>query len=114
MVELLYLISTTVCFGETDKCYPDCKAKCQSNNKYYLKDRLNMKFPILSENLQTITTIFNSKIVSISSKDFLVDYARIDILDENIDQINSIVQKVLNGNRLEGTNYTNGNLNREI
>ena len=73
-----------------------------------------MKFPILSENLQTITTIFNSKIVSISSKDFLVDYARIDILDENIDQINSIVQKVLNGNRLEGTNYTNGNLNREI
>ena len=114
MVELLYLISTTVCFGETDKCYPDCKAKCQSNNEYYLKDRLNMKFPILSENLQTITTIFNSKIVSISSKDFLVDYARIDILDENIDQINSIVQKVLNGNRLEGTNYTNGNLNREI
>ena len=24
--------------GETDKCYPTCKAKCTSNSSYYLKD----------------------------------------------------------------------------
>ena len=114
MDELLCLTSIIAYFGETDKCYPDCKAKCQSNNKYYLKDRLNMKFPILTENIQTVTTIFNSKITSISPKDFSVDYARIDILDEDISQINNIVETILNGKRLEGKNYTNGNLNRQI
>ncbi len=73
-----------------------------------------MKFPIMPDNIQTVTTLFNSKITSISPKDFSVDYARIDILDEPISKINEIVQIVKSGKRLEGKNYTNGNLNREI
>ena len=73
-----------------------------------------MKFRIIPDNIQTVTTIFNSKITSISPKDFSVDYARIDILDEPISKINEIVQIVKSGKRLEGKNYTNGNLNREI
>ena len=73
-----------------------------------------MKFPIMPDNIQTVTTLFNSKITSISPKDFSVDYARIDILDESISKINEIVQIVKSGKRLEGKNYTNGNLNREI
>lgn len=100
--------------GETDKCYPTCKQKCNSKNFYLLKDRLNMTFQISPDNIQTVTTIYNSKITSISPSDFNINFARIDILNENIDEINNIVLKVKNGERLEGKNYTNGNLNREI
>lgn len=100
--------------GETDKCYPTCNQKCNSKNSYLLKDRLNMTFQISPDNIQTVTTIYNSKITSISPSDFNINFARIDILDENIDEINNIVLKVKNGERLEGKNYTNGNLNREI
>ena len=35
-------------------------------------------------------------------------------LDEDILEINHIIQKVKLGNKLEGKEYTNGNLNREI
>lgn len=100
--------------GETDKCYPTCNQKCNGKNSYLLKDRLNMTFQISPDNIQTVTTIYNSKITSISPSDFNINFARIDILDENIDEINNIVSKVRNGERLEGKNYTNGNLNREI
>lgn len=70
-----------------------------------------MKFPIMPDNVQTVTTLFNSKITSISPKEFSINYARIDILDEDIFQINNIVQAVKKGKRLEGKDYTNGNLN---
>lgn len=100
--------------GETDKCYPTCKQKCNSKNSYLLKDRLNMTFQISPDNIQTVTTIYNSKITSISPSDFNINFTRIDILNENTDEINNIVLKVKNGERLEGKNYTNGNLNREI
>ena len=109
------VLNTNYCLlGETNKCYPDCSARCQSQNSYFLKDRLNMSFPIMPDNVQTVTTIFNSKISSISPKDFDVDYARIDILNEDISQINNIVNIVKSGKRLEGKEYTNGNLNRTI
>ena len=62
-----------------------------------------MKFRILPDNIQSVTTIFNSKTTSISPKDFNVDFARIDIINV-----------IKSGNRLEGIEYTNGNLNREI
>lgn len=109
------LINMNYCLlGETDKCYPDCKARCQNEHSYYLKDRLNMNFPILPDNIQTVTTLFNSKITSISPQDFAINFARIDILDETISEINHIVDTVKSGKRLEGKEYTNGNLNREI
>jgi len=100
--------------GETNKCYPTCKVRCMSDNNYYLKDRLNMKFKIMPDNIQTVTTIYNSKTTSISAKEFNIDFARIDILDENIEEINSIIKTIKSGKRLEGKDYTNGNLNREI
>ena len=109
------LMNMSYCLlGQTNKCYPTCTSKCNSNNSYYLKDRLNMNFRILFDNIQTISTIYNSKITSISSEDFNINCARIDILDETIYEINYIVSQVLEGKRLEGKIYTNGNLNREI
>ena len=73
-----------------------------------------MKFRIMPDNIQTVTTIFNSKTTSFSIKDFNVDFARIDILDENINEINNIIQTVKSGKRFEGKDYTNANLNRII
>ena len=35
-----------------------------------------MKFRILPDNIQSVTTIFNSKTTSISPKDFNVDFAK--------------------------------------
>lgn len=109
------LLTMNYCLlGETDKCYPTCKAKCNSNHHYYLKDRLHMDFDIVPDNIQTVTTLFNSKVTSITPKDFDIDFARVDIMNENIDEINKIVEQVQLGKRLEGKQYTNGNLNREI
>ena len=56
-----------------------------------------MLFPVMPDNIQTVTTVFNSKVSSISAKNFPVDYARIDILDENISQINAIIEKAKKG-----------------
>ena len=101
--------------GRSNKCYKECTKNCQNlNKKFYLKDRLNLKFRVIPDNIDTISTIYNSKITSITWKDFNVDNLRIDILDENIDTINLIVSKVLNNKRFEGKDYTNANLNKEI
>ena len=109
------LMSSNYCLlGVTNKCYPTCGQNCNQNKKYYLKDRLGLDFRILPDNIQTVTTIYNSKITSLNSSDFSVSSYRIDILDENVDEINQITSTVLSGNRLEGKTYTNGNLNREI
>ena len=111
----LPLMHTHYCLlGKTNSCYPECSAKCNSKNKYYLQDRLDMKFRILPDNIQTVTTIFNCKTLSIIPSDFPVDSVRIDILDENILEINKIVEMVKHNKRFEGKDFTNGNLNREI
>ena len=109
------LLNMNYCLlGETDKCYPTCKQRCITNNKYELKDRLHMNFRILPDNIQTVTTIFNSKITSIYPKEFNIDYARIDVLDETIEEINEIIHRVHNNQRFDGNLYTNGNLNKDI
>ena len=100
--------------GKSNKCYPKCDSKCNQNANYYLKDRLGMQFLIIPDNIQTVSTIYNSKITSIVPTDFNVDSVRIDILNESIEQINTIIETIKLGNRFEGNDYTNGNLNREI
>lgn len=109
------LLNMNYCLlGETDLCYPNCKQRCQSSHVYELKDRLNMKFKILPDNIQTVTTIFNSKITSIAPKGFDISHQRIDILEESIEEINDIIEIVKQQKRLEGQEYTNGNLNKTI
>lgn len=101
--------------GKANKCYPNCDAKCNSCNRYYLKDRLGLNFEVIPDNIQTVTTIYNSKTTSIESTDFVsTNVFRIDIIDESIDDINNIVSVVKSGNRFEGKDFTNGNLNREV
>ena len=74
----------------------------------------NLKFRIVPDNIQTVTTIYNSKTTSISPKDFDINFARIDILDEKISEINEIINTVKKGNKFEGKDFTSGNLNRTI
>ena len=105
--------------GKANKCYPTCDAKCKSNHKYFLHDRLGMDFRILFDNIQTVSTIYNSKITSLALEDFnsqgfVINCARVDFLDESIDEMNSVISQVKAGKRLEGKCYTNGNLNRTI
>lgn len=110
------LMTSSYCLlGKTNKCYPECTQKCKLNNNYYLKDRMNFLFRIIPDNIQTITTIYNSKTNFIDTNEIPnIDNFRIDILDENIEEINQIINSVKNGIRLEGKNYTNGNLKRNV
>ena len=75
---------------------------------------MNVNFRIIPDNIDTVTTIYNCKITSIASDEFNVSSLRIDILDESIDEINKIINTVKLRKKLEGKNYTNGNLQREI
>lgn len=109
------LMTSNYCLlGKSNKCYSSCSHKCNSSNKYYLKDRLGFLFRAIPDNIQTVTTIYNSKITSIEHKSLNIDYARIDVLDEDISEINNIIDIVSSGNKLEGNIYTNGNFNKEI
>ena len=98
--------------GRTNKCYPDCLMNCKSSNKYYLKDRMGFLFRIIPDNIQTVTTIYNSKTTFLDVTNLNVNSLRIDILDENVDEINKIIDCIRTGNRFEGQGYTNGNFNR--
>ena len=100
--------------GITNKCYPECMMRCRTNNKYYLIDRLGFKFRILPDNVQTVTTIFNSKATCITHVETGIDFVRIDLLDESIDEINKIAKASVTLEKLEGKQYTYGNLNREV
>ena len=109
------VMTTNYCLlGKSNKCYTDCKHQCLTDSKFYLKDRLGMEFRFIPDNNQAITTIYNSKTTSIQYNNFNIDFARIDILDENIDKINKIIDNVKNDIRFEGKDFTNGNLKREM
>ena len=101
--------------GKSNRCYPECKMRCNTDNNYYLKDRLNLKFPIEPDNIQTVSTLYNSKITSIASNDFEnITSLRIDILEENISEMQQIIDTVTKGEKLKGNQYTNANLNKDI
>ena len=100
--------------GKTNKCYSSCKHLCNTNSKFYIKDRLGFLFRIIPDNIDTVTTIYNSKITSIEHQNINVYSVRIDALDESIEELNSIINIVKTGKKLEGTNYTNGNFNRDV
>ena len=100
--------------GKSNKCYPRCDAKCTSNHKFYLKDRLGYTFRFIPDNMQTVSTIYNSKITSIPYDEINPSSVRISILDENIDCINKIIDNVKLNQVFSGKDYTNGNFNKYV
>ncbi len=106
----LPVMTNRYCYlGKSNKCYKECSKKCLENNKYFLSDRMNFKFEFIPDNIQTITTIYNSKILSIEYDDIETNSIRIDIIDETLDTIQNIINTVKSNKRFEGKDFTNGN-----
>ena len=93
--------------------YRNCNGVCE-NGEYKLKDRMGFEFPIYTDRTNCNNIIYNSKVTSIEWSEFKPDSIRIDILNEDIDEINKIIKTHKNGKRLEGQMYTSGNLNKTI
>ena len=113
----LPLMNSNYCLlGKTNKCYSSCKHFCinKINKKYYLKDRLGLYFRIIPDNIDTVTTIYNSKTTFIDHKDINVNFIRIDALDESIVELNQIISTIKSEKKFEGNIFTNGNFNRNI
>ncbi|MDE5831329.1 MAG: hypothetical protein K2H53_07190 [Clostridia bacterium] len=51
-------------------------------------------FKVIPNSLQTLTNIYNSKTLSTQYDDLNIDYARIDILEETIPEINNVIRTV--------------------
>ena len=105
----LPVMTNNYCYlGRSNRCYKECNQKCLNNSEFYLKDRMDFEFRIIPDNTFTITTIYNSKTLSVICDSINCDSVRIDILDENLDEIQNIINTVKSGNRFEGKDYTNG------
>lgn len=100
--------------GKSNKCYPTCKTKCNSCDKFYIKDRLGYNFRLVPDNMQSVSTIYNSKITSITYDDIHSNCVRISILDENIDEINNIIDTIRENKCFTGKDFTYGNLNKIV
>lgn len=110
----LPLMNCNYCLlGKSNKCYPECNQQCK-NNFYYLRDRMGFLFKVVPDKIETVTTIYNSKITSIAPQGLNCDFIRLDFTKETIEEINEIITTYQACNRIEGQNYTNGNLNREV
>lgn len=111
----LPIMVSNYCFlGKTNHCYPECGENCNKTDQYYLKDRLGFEFRIIPDSMQTASLICNSKTLSISTKNLPVPYVRLDMIDETIEEMNEAISKAYNREKLEGMQYTNGNLYREV
>lgn len=112
----LKVMTSKYCFlGSSNSCYPTCDGKCRNgNHDYFLRDRMGFKFKVIPHSLESLSSIYNSKNLSIPYDDLAIDYVRIDILKENISEINHIIQTVKSGKCFEGSEYTSGNLNRWV
>lgn len=112
----LPIMANGYCFlGKSNHCYPECERKCLSQTyDYYLKDRLGYEFRVIPNEMQTVSLIFNSKTLSVSTKDIPVNYVRLDMLDETVDTINEAICKAYDRERFEDMQYTSENLYKEV
>lgn len=97
-------------FGKSTKCLKPCL----TNNSFFLKDRLNMKFRIIPDNIDCQSAIYNAKITSIESKNLNINSIRIDVINEDVFEIQKIIDTHKTGNKLSGEIYTNGHINRSV
>lgn len=101
-----------ICGGFTAKS--KCSMPCQKSDKFFLRDRLNMDFRVLPDNIDCQSQILNAKITSMETTGLYVDSIRIDVLDENLAEIQKIIDIHKSGKKLAGEVYTNGHLNRPV
>lgn len=86
------LMTMSYCLlGKSNMCYKECKKLCKSDDKFFLNDRYNFKFRVISDNLQTLTTIYNSRNIELYKNNPQFASLRFDFLDETIEEINKII-----------------------
>ena len=110
------VMTTNYCLlSKSNNCLQACSDNCTDKNcKYYLKDRMNLKFRIIPDSFSKTTTIYNSKKISYNPELIETNSIRLDFLDESIDEINEIIKTFKDGNIVEGKDFTNGNYNRIV
>ncbi len=91
-----------------------CSMPCLKNDKYYLRDRLNYDFRVISDNIDCQSTIYNCKTTSIESKGLNVDSIKIDIIDEPVAEIIKIIETHKSSKKLNGEKYTNAHAVRNV
>ena len=91
-----------------------CSKPCLKNDKYYLKDRMNMNFRVIPDNIDCQSRIFNCKTNSIETNELNVDSIRLDFIDETVEEMQEAIDTHLSGKKLSGENYTNGHFNRPV
>ena len=91
-----------------------CSMPCLKNDKFYLRDRLNLEFRVIPDNIECQSTIYNCKITSIETKNLNVDSIRIDVIDESIKEISKIIDVHKKGDKLKGDIYTNAHASRHV
>ena len=72
---LIPVMTTNYCLlSKSNNCLQYCNNNCSaSNGKYYLNDRMDLKFRIVPDSFSKTTTIYNSKKISYSSNELSVD-----------------------------------------
>lgn len=102
-------------FTSKNKCSMPC-VNCYNSkdDKYYLRDRMNMNFRVLPDNIDCQSRIFNSKITSIETSDLNIDSIRIDVIDEKISELQNIIDMHKSGKKMSGEQYTSGHINRMV
>lgn len=93
--------------------FKGCIGKCEQG-QYILKDRMGFEFPVLTDRVNCNSYIYNSKITSIKWKGLNSNCIRLDFLYETVEEMNIIILMHKNCERMEGKDYTNGNINREV
>lgn len=103
----LSLMTMQYCLlSHNNHCPSHCSAMCK-HGSYELKDRLGFRFKLEPDSMQTITTLYNSKITSIPFSELSCDSIRISFLEESEAEKRMVMETILSGKRLEGENYTN-------
>ena len=112
----LPVMTTNYCLlSGSNFCLEKCNSNCtNSENMYFLKDRMNMEFRVMPDSFTKTTTIFNSKKLSISSNDVDVECVRFSFINESVDEICEIIETFKDGGILEGKEFTNGNFKRMV
>lgn len=86
------LMTMSYCLLEkSNMCYKECKKLCKSDDKFFLNDRYNFKFRVIPDNMQTLTTIYNSRNIELYKNNPQFASLRFDFLDETIEEINKII-----------------------
>lgn len=110
------MVSEHCPIGSEIKGHINC-GLCEKN-QYYLEDRTNVKFPIITDRKVCRSTILNGKILFtpevVEELEGEVDYFRAYFYDESTDERRRILDVIKNGKKVSLNGYTSGHFYRGV